>query len=94
MEQRNGQNPPQRFDKYDDDHCHHCHYYYGHDKSGWFFTGENPSSTDFPVATQWTATKMNHSEFSSDDDDDDDDDDDNIMFGDHWLKISKSREQN
>ena len=29
-----------------------------------------------------------------DDDDDDDDDDDNIMFGDHWLTISKSREQN
>ena len=28
------------------------------------------------------------------DDDDDDDDDDNIMFGDHWLTISKSREQN
>ena len=28
-----------------------------------------------------------------DDDDDDDDHDDNIMFGDHWLTISKSREQ-
>ena len=29
-----------------------------------------------------------------DDDDDDEDDDDNIMFGNHWLTISKSREQN
>ena len=28
------------------------------------------------------------------DDDDDEDNDDNIMFGDHWLTISKSREQN
>ena len=27
-------------------------------------------------------------------DDNDDDDDDNIMFGVHWLTISKSREQN
>ena len=39
-----------------------------------------------------------HDDDDDDDDDEDDDDDDgdgdDIMFGDHWLTISKSREQN
>ena len=37
-----------------------------------------------------------HGDDHGDDDgyDDDDDDGDNIMFGNHWLTTSKSREQN
>ena len=53
-------------------------------------TGGNHSSTAFPVVTQWTATKMIHSEFSSDDDvdDGDEDDDDDDDYYDFWEEVA------
>ena len=56
-----------------------------------------------PMAMRRIITGMEEEDYDDNDDDekdhddvddDDDDDDDNIMFGDHWLTISKSREQN